>query len=624
MNFLNPLAFVWAILIPLIVLLYFLKLKRREIPISSTFLWKKSVMDLRVNAPFQRLRKNLLLFLQILILAAFILALAQPFLDVRGFQRQSLIVLLDRSASMSAADGSGSRLKRAQEAAQALVGDLSSGDEMAVIAFSTTARIVSPFTNSKSTLRQGIREIRPGQGTTEITEALVVASNLARLRQNPEVILISDGRFPPGSSAGLDRARMQYVKVGEPTPNLGITALDLRRGLDMGGDVEAYLRVENFSEEERTVTLILEVNGREFDARQMGVPPGEAVSALFSGLGGQEGVLEARIEQAGEDALGADDRAFAVLEKQKQMKVVLVTERGHFLDKDLKLDPDIDYRGRTSPGEMDPQGRFEFAEGVAPDLVVLDGVVPESLPPGGYLIFGALPPLAGFAGEGEQEDPVILDWNGSHPVMRFVNLESLWVKKARTVSFPRAARVLVESDQGPLVLAYDSQGIRLLYVAFELSQSNWPIRLSYPIFLSNGIRWLGGRGREELGRIVHTGGVIPIAPVAEGEVEVEAPSGETTSITGRGGGERFFGGTGEVGLYTVSYPEGREERYAVNLLDAAESNLEPAETVHLSEREVEATAGAIETNREIWWPFVLAAFLVLLLEWYIYNRRVQI
>ena len=74
MNFVNPMALFWLGLIPLIVLLYFLKLKRREIPISSTYLWKKSVMDLHVNAPFQRLRKNILLLLQILILAAAIFA----------------------------------------------------------------------------------------------------------------------------------------------------------------------------------------------------------------------------------------------------------------------------------------------------------------------------------------------------------------------------------------------------------------------------------------------------------------------------------------------------------------------------------------------------------------------
>ena len=66
MNFLNPLAFWLLGLVPVIVLLYLLKLKRKPRVVSSTLLWFRAVQDLEANAPFQRLRKNLLLFLQLL------------------------------------------------------------------------------------------------------------------------------------------------------------------------------------------------------------------------------------------------------------------------------------------------------------------------------------------------------------------------------------------------------------------------------------------------------------------------------------------------------------------------------------------------------------------------------
>src|SRR4028119_901005 len=93
-----------ALAIPALLGLYFLQLRRREMAVSSTILWKKSVQDLQVNAPFQRLRRNLLLFLQLLVLLALILAFARPVSFHQASSAQLNLILLDRSASMNARD----------------------------------------------------------------------------------------------------------------------------------------------------------------------------------------------------------------------------------------------------------------------------------------------------------------------------------------------------------------------------------------------------------------------------------------------------------------------------------------------------------------------------------------
>src|SRR2546421_11195322 len=98
-----------AIVIPALLVLYFLKLRRREMPVSSTFLWKKAVQDLQVNAPFQRLRKNLLLFLQLLLLLMLLLALSRPVSNFTPGAGKLSVILIDRSASMSAADEAGGK-----------------------------------------------------------------------------------------------------------------------------------------------------------------------------------------------------------------------------------------------------------------------------------------------------------------------------------------------------------------------------------------------------------------------------------------------------------------------------------------------------------------------------------
>ena len=125
MEWLTPLvgAIAAAAAVPTLVLLYFLKLKRQEVPVSSTLLWKRAVQDLQVNAPFQRLRRNILLLLQLLALAAVLFALAQPVLSLRAGPGKRLVLLLDRSASMNAADapGGATRLAEAKKQAKVLI-----------------------------------------------------------------------------------------------------------------------------------------------------------------------------------------------------------------------------------------------------------------------------------------------------------------------------------------------------------------------------------------------------------------------------------------------------------------------------------------------------------------------
>ena len=70
MQFLTPFAFALSALAVPIILLYMLKLRRKQTQVSSTMLWEKLLREKQANAPWQKLKRNLLLFLQLLILAA--------------------------------------------------------------------------------------------------------------------------------------------------------------------------------------------------------------------------------------------------------------------------------------------------------------------------------------------------------------------------------------------------------------------------------------------------------------------------------------------------------------------------------------------------------------------------
>src|SRR5687767_8294778 len=159
-----------AIGIPALLVLYFLKLRRREMPVSSTILWKKAIQDLQVNAPFQRLRRNLLLFLQLLILCLLLLALAKPVVNVpKSTAGPSTVILVDRSASMAAKNADGkTRLDEAKRRAKELVDSMPRDGTAMVVAFDDSPEMIQPWTSDASLLRTAIDNIRQTDRKTRL------------------------------------------------------------------------------------------------------------------------------------------------------------------------------------------------------------------------------------------------------------------------------------------------------------------------------------------------------------------------------------------------------------------------------------------------------------------------
>ena len=172
MNFMSPWwvpAAAAALTVPPLVLLYFLKLKRREQPIASTLLWKRAVQDLQVNAPFQKLRRNLLLLLQLLVILLAMLALLRPSWQQRKLSGDRFIFLVDNSASMQATDVERSRLEEAKRRVLELIDQMKSGDTAMVISFADGARVMQGFTDSRRLLRQAVETVEPTARPTSTT-----------------------------------------------------------------------------------------------------------------------------------------------------------------------------------------------------------------------------------------------------------------------------------------------------------------------------------------------------------------------------------------------------------------------------------------------------------------------
>src|SRR5882762_9888684 len=122
MSFLSPLALLAGLLTVPLLLLYFLKVRRRQATVSSLLLWNPALRDREASTFFQRLQRDPLLILQVLILLALAVALARPAVTVMGHGAKRIVIVLDTCASMKATDVSPSRFVRAQRLALDLVG----------------------------------------------------------------------------------------------------------------------------------------------------------------------------------------------------------------------------------------------------------------------------------------------------------------------------------------------------------------------------------------------------------------------------------------------------------------------------------------------------------------------
>src|SRR5215207_6825662 len=133
MNFLAPAAFAFAAAIPIVIVFYLLKRKRVVKLISSTLLWQKFLAETQANAPFQKLRHNWLLLLQLLLLILAIFALSRPYFAGDSKSAALRVVILDASASMQSTDETPSRFEKARSEALKLVGSLTNQNQMLVL-----------------------------------------------------------------------------------------------------------------------------------------------------------------------------------------------------------------------------------------------------------------------------------------------------------------------------------------------------------------------------------------------------------------------------------------------------------------------------------------------------------
>jgi hypothetical protein len=636
--------------------------------VSSTLLWKKAIQDLQVNAPFQKLRRNLLLLLQLLLLALLLLALSRPITFFTPGAGKNTVIIIDRSASMRATDvdnGKTSRLDDAKKRAKNIVDSLDRGSNAMVIAFDDKAETVKTWTSDTAALKAAIDGIQPTDHSTRLKQAYQFAEaqthfNPDQLRSSvepPDVFVYSDGRVLDANELSI-KGKVVYEKIGtDKAGNIAIVSLSAKRLYERPTEVQVFARLANYGPEPVTADVELWVSPldptepgadsfQNSGARAVKLLPDrwddkQRAEAEKEGIVGTDSVeftlnltsaAVIKVEQKtkNNDLLATDDSAQVVLPPPKSLSVLLVTPGNYYLERavnSLSLkDPQT-----MSPSDYESKQPKDF------DVIIFDRTTPKFLPDSGnFMYFGCIAPglkLKPALDNGQQvmlTECGVLDWQRDHPMLKFLSLSKLYAAEAIKLELPLEAEVLVEGLKGPMVVLHREGRSMHLVVTFDVMQSNWPLRLSFPMFMHNALQYMALGAEMDVRQSLEPGATprIPRANIIRDHPDLKkihlSGPGIERDLTIPETGDFALPPLDNVGVYRLTPTVPQYERIAVNLLDSNESNLIPVDRPPGNIGEAVGTAGG-KSRLELWWWIVACGALpMLLIEWWVYTRRVHL
>jgi hypothetical protein len=711
MSFTNLLTWwQWAIVAavpPAILALYFLKLKRRPIEVPSTYLWHKSIEDLHVNSLLQKLKNNILLFLQLLVMALAILALARPSWQGTELAGERFIFLIDNSASMGASDDAPNRLDVAKKQVVSMIDTLPNGAAAMILSFADSARVEQSWTVNRAELLRRLAQIQLTERSTDLREALEVAAGLANPNKTSDaktvnleervaqalpatIYIFSDGRSTPPKDFALGNLSPVYVPMGiiDPAPaNVGILSFATRRNEETKNQLQAFGRVANFGAEKVSFDIALYADGgtQPIDAKQVNLDPFDreknqpgAVSVAFDLTDFESGILEMRAEI--KDALASDNRAWATVNPPQPARVLVIAGENKPLDEALSTErakqlADVTWK---DPEYLKTPEYKKLAESGGYHLIIYDGLAPDTMPQANTFLMGAIPtnppaPATAEAGKtdpakeappekektetkaGEEPPtlavrgwscgpvdkyPTVLDIDRNHPLMNLVEMSDIAIGDTLTsVSFPQGGSVLIDAHRafGPLLSIAPREGYQDAVLAFRLvkegkpNNTDWWVKPSFPVFMLNVLTFLGGGADSLTTGNVRPGATVPLrGQAASQKITIQrtlpAPADEPKPVERSNRNTYDFADTDRQGVYEVQWGGDRApQHFAVNLFDSDESDILTRKELTIGSGEaVEGSAAREVARKETWKTLLLIGLAVLLVEWYLYNRRVAL
>ena len=600
MSFQNPGALLW--LIPLaasIVALYLLRMRRRDVRVPASFLWPARTDEVRANALIQKLRFSWLLILQLLALSLVVLAFAKPQAKQHGLAGDVTVLVVDAGASMGATDIKPTRFDEAKRLVIDTIKSAKPTDRIALIEAGPSPRVIFPMSSDPSKELVALDNLQRYDAESDVGEAMRLAAALVGSQPGARIVLMSDGCFEPIKDFSAGKAAVVFQQIGSGRRNLAISALGTA---ETPNGRQLYVGIRNYGLDEMAATVTLFGDGKVIDSEKASIKQGVQWGKTLN-VAPSIKVFEAKLD-APEDELPADNYAVTLVDPGSTLHVLLVSSGDPFLERALVLDPRVSL-DRASSLPVDTS-RY--------DIVVFDGVQEKPVKARGVLTFGAAGPNSPVSEQGSISGPRFVS-SEHRPLMADVDLDGLYIESAQAVKPKATAEIVARSDRGPLVVTNQSGGLKQVYVSFQPLQSDFPLQVSFPIFIGNCLDYLGG---QESANMLSVQAGAPFSLSTFSPVSLQDPDGHTTQSKPIGGSV-VIRDVRRIGKYTLTV-DGKQKPVYAYLRSDRKSDIAPNKDIQLGGGQVKAQIAPVRFA-DFWRPLALLTLLVLAGEWWLYARR---
>ena len=490
MRFLVPnLFYFWAALVVIPIALYLFRPRPKTVKTSTLPFFKWLAREHQDSTWLKRLKYLLSLLFCLLFITCIAAALGQLVIAPDAQDVKTVVVLFDRSASMSAQEGESSRLDAAKEAALNRLAGVPSGVGVVVIGYDQRPEVLLSRSFDARQINRAVSQIdvRPVEGDPTVSFAL--AEQLAELETPAAIWHVSDQ--PAEFVSESDEIAVEQIRISNSdSTNVGITALKLRRLPLEPAKFEVFVQVHATGSEDQTTKIDVFLDGEHVGVRNLTIAPQEHETLLIPVTSSTDSDRQMMLKASTTgDVFATDDIAIARIPKHKPLKVLWVSE---------SHDPFTELALRT----LGADGALEILHGnpeVWPpedtmDVLLLDNWLPDKWPEQASVIIMNPPNSLGPLQAARVENGIPLEsvraTNKDHPLLFGVASDRVAVTQTAIVDGSGLLQPLWVGEQGPALLAGESAGQRVAVLPFNVEMSEQLALLaSYPLLVGNAIYW---------------------------------------------------------------------------------------------------------------------------------------